>query len=451
MLNITAWLRSRLPRVVAFAFAVLFLLHARPARAVEKIDWPSFDDVLPDSGWPQNNCDIVHVDIQHGAVDPGQIELALDVGTSVVWWKGVGIGLDNGKYYEISTAQDRHDSISLDAYDVMTARYILLGKAKFLGLHTGMYELNDMSALQGGDRVSFQWAQDGCQWVDAWTSSLPDWLPPKTTQTISIIIKNYGETWRPDEFLEVHVNGLATEYQWVTTTVPRLSIYVVNVTFTTPVMTGDYELSVKLFQGSKYSWWIGPPYHRVHVSPNPPSPPPTPAPPPPPVRVPNLVGMSLEDAEKQLADLGLADFVHDRDSSIPADQAIVWGQSPMGGSSVADGTTVHLYMMQPGFASLVVVNCSLARHTVHIWEYVNDRWFERGAAAPMWDDSGTLCPGGAQSLFEYALTDGAIQYFAIVDPQICSQGNDPTYTACHVGEATTFGSGKGLPFPFVVD
>ena len=441
---LTTRLGRRVPRLVAFAVVLLVALHARPSRA-NTLDWSSFDDLLPD-------CDIVRVEVQHNAINPGAIEIDLDIGTDVVRWKGVGIGLANGKYWEISTEdQHRSNSIQFAAIDVMTAQYILLGKAKDLGLHTGMYEVHDMSPLRGGDRVKFHWVQDNCLYVDAFTHNLPDWLPTGKQRTLTITVQNNGSTWRPYRLLALHIDGMVTQVVPITTEVPQYSTFTTTVTFKAPSTSGVYPLEVRLFQGSAKSWWVDPAWHTVSVSFVPTPPPPPPPPPPPLVTVPRLVGLSLADAEKALASLVLTDHVFDRDSSVPPDQQVVQAQSPMPGSRIQQGASVALYLMAPGYSSFEVINCSLVRDDVYIWELVGDSWQLRGSVAPQWDDSGTLCPGDMSQWFEYPTTSGAYQYFVVVDPLICSFGNNPDEPSCRLHEAWIFGNPSGLPFDFVVD
>jgi hypothetical protein len=59
------------------------------------------------------------------------------------------------------------DSVDLAAHQVGNGQELEFKKAKFLGVHTGVYRLGGLGRLPPGSRVTFAWAQDRCPRLDA--------------------------------------------------------------------------------------------------------------------------------------------------------------------------------------------------------------------------------------------------------------------------------------------
>jgi hypothetical protein len=86
----------------------------------------------------------------------------------------------------------------------------------------------------------------------------------------------------------------------------------------------------------------------------PPPPPPTPEPPPEPtpttdgnkIPVPDVVGMSQEDAEKKIHEVGLNDIVEFEKKPLCTDSGVVEATNPPVGFGVSEGATVTLLVCE---------------------------------------------------------------------------------------------------------
>jgi hypothetical protein len=117
--------------------------------------------------------DLIDVSIQHNATDPSGIEFKLALGPGITWWKQLmGSGgsdqwtvwnWDDGlhcNWPQPITPQCDTNSEWTSVLLSEQGRFVF-SKAKFLGLHTEMYELRNLaSQLRGGDRVTFTWIRD---------------------------------------------------------------------------------------------------------------------------------------------------------------------------------------------------------------------------------------------------------------------------------------------------
>jgi hypothetical protein len=419
--------------VVAIVVAVLSF-GSRDARA-ESIAWSDLEARLSD-------CDIVHVKHERNKVHASQIELALE--SQQVRWKGVGIRPPSGRYYEIATGgQVRRDSMLLSASDVMSSQYILLGKAKFAGLHTGMYELEDLRHLQGGDRITFTWTQDDCPDLrGALTANLPTSMPPGGTKTIQVDAVA-AWTWTPQMMLSISFEPVWGVPAHQVTQLSNYKNHIkFDITITAPATPGNYQFRAWITQAGGDSELLF--EKTIPVSWTPVSPVMGGAPSPKQVKVPQLLGVNLEAAKLALANLGLVWAVHNHDSSKPDKQQIVTAQLPAAGTIVFEGGRVALDVTPPGFSTLYLANCSSTRQTFHVWTYVGDTWRDRGPMHPMWDDNG-LCPALNQPYFKLPLDDGRFQLVVVVDPSRCSQGNNPADPACRTWETWVLGNSSGQP------
>ena len=431
----------RLARLIAI---LLLLFIGRPAHA-DLVDWKSFDARL-------NDCDIVQVKIERNQINPNMIELVLE--STLVSWKGLGVHASNGSYYEIGTGGGTHrDSVQLAAPTVIGAKFLQLGKQKYWLQHIGVYEIEDLRHLQGGDRVTFKWVQDYCPdlrgYVDP--APIPGWMKPGETVKVSLTAVPWYTYWHADQLLAIHFDAkfsVAARVIDQTVTFRDKLHWVAEIT--APTTPGTYYMPIWINQLGGDSATLT--TKQIVVSST-----------PPPsgsgstgggggggggvatyVKVPNLIHQNLADGLKLLANLGLDAQVHDRDPSIPDSQQIITAQWPMAGSSARVGTRIALTVMPPGYSTLPIVNCDLNRATYHLWEYANDRWFDRAAIPAMHGDAGCPAPG---QWFEHPLTHGQLGYFVIVDPTRCG-ANDPTNAACRAWEAVILGNAKGPKFPF---
>jgi hypothetical protein len=433
----TTQLIRRLSRLIAIA--IVILLGSRPAHA-ELIDWKAFEARLSD-------CDVVHATIERNKVTPTQIEVVIE--SSLVSWKAVGVHASNGSYYEVNTGRGQRDSMQLAAYTVTSAKFLQLGKQKYGVQRIGVYEVEDLRHLQGGDRVTFKWVQDYCPDLRGYINpgALPSWMPPGKTQKVYLTAAPNYDIWNPDQLLAIHFDAA---FSVAARVIDRLVTYKDKLHWSTeitaPTMPGTYYLSIWINQRGGDSGHLI--TKKIVVSNTQPKPPviieEDPPPPPVYVKVPNLVGQSLENGLKALANLGLDSFVYDRDASVPDSKQIITGQSPMGGSSVREGTRVAVTVMPPGYSVLPIINCDRNRTTHQLYEYSNDQWHYRGAIPSLFGD-GDACPAIGAKWFEHALTDGQWGFFAVVDPMRCS---DPANPACRSWEALLLGNSKGPQFPY---
>jgi hypothetical protein len=125
------------------------------------LTWESFDQFLPDG-------DIINVTIEEGVVSKDIVEFCLEAASHVDWWKEIRVPDGLGASFPIYTQDSRtSDSVALWADQVKNGQKLHFSKAKFLGWHTGVYDLGGLDRLNPGSRVTFQWAQDEDFYWDA--------------------------------------------------------------------------------------------------------------------------------------------------------------------------------------------------------------------------------------------------------------------------------------------
>lgn len=89
------------------------------------------------------------------------MEFVLETDSSVTWWKALELQSSSGtliKKVETQDADHGPYSFSTPADDLVGAR-LTLAKAKMFGIHTGMYELQNLSAFPGRS-FQFLWQRD---------------------------------------------------------------------------------------------------------------------------------------------------------------------------------------------------------------------------------------------------------------------------------------------------
>jgi uncharacterized protein with LGFP repeats len=119
------------------------------------IDWNTFGKTMADG-------DRISVSFS-GHAPTGNTQLTLAAGAGITWWKGVSIwSPSRGDLTQDGWTQDQHTSTTisipitlLEPSDV----FIEFKKAKFLGIHTGMYWLPRADRLIGSN-VTFTWLKD---------------------------------------------------------------------------------------------------------------------------------------------------------------------------------------------------------------------------------------------------------------------------------------------------
>lgn len=96
------------------------------------------------------------------ARDPDSLEIVFSTAPNIRWWKEIQI-IDgqNHRIGSLACQDDDHGpkSTSFHRSQVAGAK-LQFHKAKFLGIHTGMYELSDLES-RVGSRLSFTWLEDG--------------------------------------------------------------------------------------------------------------------------------------------------------------------------------------------------------------------------------------------------------------------------------------------------
>ena len=112
---------------------------------MDRLQWDSFDWLLSDG-------DLINLTIEHQVVGGDAVEFALEAGPLITWWKAI---LLPGNRW-IWTQDARNRDIAIVPRSELHGD-IQFGKAKFLGVHQGVYLLDSLEQLQGGDRVTFTW------------------------------------------------------------------------------------------------------------------------------------------------------------------------------------------------------------------------------------------------------------------------------------------------------
>ncbi len=112
-----------------------------------------------------DDCDEIEFTIEYNAVHKSEVEFILKPGYDhhnalVNWWKMIGVplkGYPNLSPFFLNTTR----KIDLDKIDM--TKPITFGKAKILGVHTGLgYTWAPWPAIVGGCRVKLVWRRDSC-------------------------------------------------------------------------------------------------------------------------------------------------------------------------------------------------------------------------------------------------------------------------------------------------
>jgi hypothetical protein len=269
---------------------------------VDRLQWNSFDWLLSDG-------DLINVTIEHQVVGGDAVEFALEAGPLITWWKA--ILLPGNRWIWTQDARNRDIAIvpKSELHGDMQ-----FGKAKFAGLHQGVYLLDSLEQLQGGDRVTFTWLRDGAPWRnDNWLQALNIdapmiqgrgyWVRPGSQFGATVAVTNRGDPWYPGARYKLGSQDPQDNETWGLGRVELDSFLAdvgpypagrqINFTATAPAVEGEYAFSWRMVQEG-VQWFGGTASFKVVVaatqpapiSPPPPPPPqeshPPPPPPPPP-------------------------------------------------------------------------------------------------------------------------------------------------------------------------
>ncbi|MGE5263627.1 MAG: phage tail protein [Acidobacteriota bacterium] len=95
------------------------------------------------------------------AGNPAEVEFQLESAPAVTWWKALELRSSSGGMLNQGETHDNDHgpyAFSAPANDLVGAR-LTLAKAKAFGVHTGMYDLENLSAYQGRS-LQFLWQRD---------------------------------------------------------------------------------------------------------------------------------------------------------------------------------------------------------------------------------------------------------------------------------------------------
>ena len=111
-----------------------------------------------------DDCDEIEFTVEYNVVHNSEIEFILNPGYDhhnalVNWWKMIGIPHKAGGV----TALELYNTKKMQANAIDKTRAITFGKAKVLGVHTGLgFTWAPWPAIVGGCRVKFVWRRDSC-------------------------------------------------------------------------------------------------------------------------------------------------------------------------------------------------------------------------------------------------------------------------------------------------
>jgi hypothetical protein len=139
---------------------------------MEVIDWASFP------GWVEQNNprepprrrgtgllpdgDNIMVHVDRDVVAGKCVEVALQTQRSVTWWKQIkALAYDGEIIASVQTQDANHgpNRMLLQLDVEFPPRRLVFSKAKFLGVHTGVYILSYLTEMEGS-RIIFDWWGD---------------------------------------------------------------------------------------------------------------------------------------------------------------------------------------------------------------------------------------------------------------------------------------------------
>lgn len=437
--------RSRVRIFEWLALLVAWLSLSSPAHAgTTTISWNDFGTVLP------ADCDMINAKVENNVNSSAIVEFVLDTGANIGWYKGLQIvDNTNQQYLVASTGASSHTSTFLPT-PFVSGGFIRFEKARILGVHTGVYDLIDLTMLRGGDRVTFSWIQDACQahWFSLDTkqsTAVPTWMTPGSTARLTYVVNTNSTELSPEFHWQLFErSGYAFTVPWipVTTYVPAQSQVSFDITLTAPMTEGLYELDLGLGQKNGLANPLGiVPIQVRYQEPKPPPPPPPPAM----VTVPDVVGQPATQGASALSRFNTIILDFDRVNPNSLAKKSIIAQTPIGGSKAREHSNVWIRVELDnaptfGYSHLELTNCK--PNVVALYKHNGDDWTLIEKIMPSIGD-GNVCPKPGSKPFVEKLDHGAVNLYVVVDAAKCTDASDPN---CRIWEFGALGDSNGGPW-----
>jgi len=235
---------------------------------VDRLQWNSFDWLLSDG-------DLINVTIDHNVVGGDAVEFVLEAGPLINWWKAI---LLPGNRWIWTQDWKTQDSVTVPRSELHGD--LQLGKAKFLGVHQGVYLLDSLEQLQAGDRVTFAWLRDGAPWRNVagleqeihapFIQGRGYWVKPGSQFSCTMKVTNDGDPWYPGAHYRLGSwdpqdnltwgLGRVDLDGWLANVGPNPRGAPVDFTVTAPATEGEYRFSWRMVQDGVewFGEWTGP-------------------------------------------------------------------------------------------------------------------------------------------------------------------------------------------------
>jgi hypothetical protein len=115
-----------------------------------------------------DDCDEIEFTVEYNVVNSNVITIILEPGRDlnnniITWWKKIAIPLKGGSEIGMEIQDGYSASRTIPIVTIDEARGIAFGKAKMLGVHTGLtYTWKIWPAIRGGCRIKLVWRRDRC-------------------------------------------------------------------------------------------------------------------------------------------------------------------------------------------------------------------------------------------------------------------------------------------------
>jgi len=115
-----------------------------------------------------DDCDEIEFTVEYNAVFRTDVEFILEPGRDannnlINWWKKISVPLIGGTELGLEMQDGHSDTKTTQIIRIDKSKGISFGKAKALGVHTGLnYKWNVLPAILGGCRVRLKWRRDRC-------------------------------------------------------------------------------------------------------------------------------------------------------------------------------------------------------------------------------------------------------------------------------------------------
>jgi hypothetical protein len=151
-----------------------------PTLAVHTISWNSFSRIIPGGPCSSPSPDVrlcpsaevvdnpladgdhVWLTEEDGAqygVNPGEVEIVFKSAANVQWWKEVKAFNNQAQELGWLQTQDFAHGPASMRVAALSTNLLVFSKGKLLGVHTGMYQVSDLSSKKG-KRLTFEWRSD---------------------------------------------------------------------------------------------------------------------------------------------------------------------------------------------------------------------------------------------------------------------------------------------------